>query len=76
MQIMKRTVLTLSFICGLLAFSSCRKEKETKEVEVVREVEVKEVEKEKGILERAGEKVDSEVNKEIDKKIDEIGDDN
>ncbi|MAN26188.1 MULTISPECIES: hypothetical protein [Mesonia] len=71
---MKRTFLTLSFICGLLAFTSCREETKTKEV--VREVEVKEKKEEKGILERAGEKVDSEVNKEIDKKIDEIGDDN
>ena len=42
---MKRTFLTLSFICGLLAFTSCREETKTKEV--VREVEVKEKKKKK-----------------------------
>lgn len=70
---MKRTVFTLSFICVLLAFTACREETKTKEV--VKEVEVKEKE-DKGILERAGEKVDDEVNKEIDEEIDKIGNDN
>ena len=49
---------------------------------MVREVEVERVEKaepaeeRKGILERAGEKVDDEANKKIDEEIDKIGDGN
>ena len=45
---------------------SCR---ETTEKTVIIE---KKAEEEKGILERAGEKVDKEVNEEIDKTIDKI----
>lgn len=62
-------VLTLVFLVAP-ALHSCR---ETKEKTVVIEKETKE---EKGVLEKAGEKVDKEVNDEIDKTIDEIGDDN
>lgn len=54
------------FTVGIL-FTSCR--------ETVKEVKV-ETEESKGIIERAGEKVDKKVNKEIDKAIDKIGDDN
>ncbi|MGY5846494.1 hypothetical protein ACW6QP_03675 [Salegentibacter sp. HM20] len=75
---MKRVFITGSFIAlAGLSLISCREttEKET----VVREVEVEKkepvVEEErKGILERAGEKVDRKVNNEIDRKIDEIDD--
>ncbi len=68
---MKNLLLVLTFVFLVApAFHSCR---ETKEKTVVIEKETKE---EKGVLEKAGEKVDKEVNDEIDKTIDEIGDDN
>lgn len=68
---MKKIIFALAFLT-FSAFSlvSCR---ETKEKTIVIEKEAKE---EKGILEKAGEKVDKEVNDEIDEKIEEIGDDN
>lgn len=72
---MKKVVFTM-VILTITAFSmvSCR---ETKEKTVIIEKEVEKApEEEKGILEKAGKKVDKEVNEEIDKKIDEIGDDN
>jgi hypothetical protein len=77
---MKRAILiTTLALLSAGSILSCREstERET----VVREVEVErtepvETEERKGILERTGERVDSEVNKEIDEKIDRIGDDN
>jgi len=76
---MKRSFLALGLLTITLVFSSCREEKETKEVvrevEVVKEVEV-EPEENKGILERTAEKVDDEVNKEVNEEIEKIGDDN
>ncbi|MBC8767494.1 hypothetical protein MWU78_00815 [Arenibacter sp. F26102] len=68
---MKKFIITI-LVLGLPFFAiiSCR---ETKEKTVIIE---KEVEKDKGILEKAGEKVDKEVNEKIDDAIDEIGDDN
>ncbi|MFT4832948.1 MAG: putative lipoprotein NlpE involved in copper resistance [Psychroserpens sp.] len=72
---MKKVIFAL-VILTLSAFSlvSCR---ETKEKTIIIEKEVEKKAKEnKGILEKAGEKVDKEVNEEIDKKIEEIGDDN
>ena len=74
---MKKLFLILGCSILLLAITSCREEAETKEV--VREVEVREVEvekEEKGILERTGEKVDQKVSKEVNEEIDKIGDDN
>jgi len=74
---MKKTIFAALIAVGLITFTSCREEAETKEV--VREVEVREVEvekEEKGILERTAEKVDDEVNKEVNEEIDKIGDDN
>lgn len=80
---MKRVfVLGSLFLVSTLSLVSCRETSEENEKEViVREVEVEkqtptETEREKGILERTGEKVDKEVNKEIDEEIDKIGDDN
>ncbi len=58
---------------------SCREtETKTEKTEIIREVEVKEVQSDesKGALQRAAERADNEVNKEIDKQIDKIGDDN
>lgn len=71
---MKKIILTI-LVLGLpfFAITSCR---ETKEKTVIIEKEVEEVEKDKGILEKAGEKADKEVNDKIDDAIDEIGDDN
>lgn len=78
---MKRIILLSAlFLFTATSLISCREttEKET----VVREVEVERVEKaepaeeRKGILERAGEKVDDEANKKIDEEIDKIGDGN
>lgn len=77
---MKRAILfTTLALLSAGSILSCREstERET----VVREVEVErtepvETEERKGILERTGERVDSEVNKEIDEEIDRIGDDN
>ncbi|MCM4150162.1 hypothetical protein DHD05_01050 [Arenibacter sp. N53] len=68
---MKKIVLTI-LVLGLPFFTmtSCR---ETKEKTVIIE---KEVEKDKGILEKAGEKADKEVNEKIDDAIEKIGDDN
>lgn len=68
---MKKFIITI-LVLGLpfFAITSCR---ETKEKTVIIE---KEVEKDKGILEKAGEKADKEVNEKIDDAIDEIGDDN
>jgi hypothetical protein len=74
---MKKLIFTALVAFGLISFTSCREEAETKEV--VKEVEVREVEvekEEKGILERTAEKVDDEVNKEVDEEIEKIGDDN
>lgn len=74
---MKKAFLTFGCMVSLFAITSCREEAETKEV--VREVEVREVKVEKedkGILERAGEKVDQKVSKEVNEEIDKIGDDN
>jgi len=78
---MKRVFIAgvILFFTGL-SFTSCRdaEEKETvvKEVEVEREQPEEVEEERKGILERAGEKVDGKVNKEVDEEIDKIGDDN
>ena len=82
---MKRVfVIGSLFLVSTLSLISCRETSEENEKEVIvkeREVEVEketpaETEERKGILERAGEKVDEEVNKEIDEEIDKIGDDN
>lgn len=79
---MRSSLLALGI--GLFFLSSCRDTKtqenaqtvpaQTETKEVIREVHVErvEVEKEDGILERAGKKIDKKVNREIDKKIDEI----
>ncbi|TBW30273.1 hypothetical protein [Gramella sp. KN1008] len=77
---MKRlSILAAMLLTVASVFTSCRetREKETivKEVEVEKEVDTPEEERE-GILERTAKKVDKEVNKEIDEKIEEIGDDN
>ncbi len=67
----KATIIFGAAIVGLTALNSCR---ETKEKETI--VIEKETGDSKGMLEKAGEKVDKEVNEEIDKAIDNIGDDN
>lgn len=70
---MKRSLVAISLLMFVLGMgTSCR---ETKEKTVVIEKEA-EVEENKGILEKAGEKADKEVNEEIDKVIEDIGDDN
>ncbi|WP_081212005.1 hypothetical protein [Salegentibacter sediminis] len=81
---MKRAfVLGSLFLVSTLSLVSCRETEETEKEVIVKEREVEvekqtpdETEEQKGILERAGEKVDKEVNKEIDEEIDKIGDDN
>lgn len=70
---MKKSLIAIPLLMFALGMgTSCR---ETKEKTIVIEKEA-EVEENKGILEKAGEKVDKEVNEEIDKTIDDIGDDN
>ena len=75
---MKRVFITGVLLLSIISLTSCRETAEEKTV--VKEVEVEkqepEVDKEeqKGILERAGEKVDNKVNKEIDEEIDKIDD--
>jgi hypothetical protein len=76
---MKRVLITgVIFLFTAMSLTSCREttEKETvvKEVEVEKEKTVEPEEEKKGILERAGEKVDGKVNKEIDEEIDKIDD--
>ncbi|HSI70390.1 MAG TPA: hypothetical protein VK941_09175 [Gillisia sp.] len=81
---MKRAILfTTLALLSAGSILSCREatESETvvREVEVEREVERTEpveTEERKGILQRTGERVDSEANKKIDERIDRIGDDN
>tara|TARA_R110002050_G_scaffold48356_3_gene112579 strand:- start:153308 stop:153514 length:207 start_codon:yes stop_codon:yes gene_type:complete len=64
---MRKLFIIVAFVSmAMPTLISCR---ETKEKTVIIE---KEAEEEKGVLERAGEKVDKEVNKEIDKTIDNI----
>ena len=70
---MRKSLLTSALLLCTLTFGiSCR---ETQEKQVIIEKETV-VEEEKGILEKAGEKVDEEVNEEVDKAIEDIGDDN
>ncbi|WP_289024375.1 hypothetical protein [uncultured Salegentibacter sp.] len=74
---MKRVFITGIFLLGTLSLTSCRETAEEKTV--VKEVEVQKEapepeEEQKGILERAGEKVDKKVNKEINEEIDKIDD--
>tara|TARA_R110000868_G_scaffold82956_10_gene234133 strand:- start:27135 stop:27341 length:207 start_codon:yes stop_codon:yes gene_type:complete len=64
---MRKLFIIVAFVSmAMPTLISCR---ETQEKTVIIE---KEAEEEKGVLERAGEKVDKEVNKEIDKTIDNI----
>jgi len=70
---MRKSLVTSALFLFALTFSiSCR---ETQEKQVIIEKEA-EVEENKGVLEKAGEKVDEEVNEEVDKAIEDIGDDN
>jgi membrane-bound ClpP family serine protease len=75
---MKRIILLSAlFLFTATSLISCREttEKET----VIKEVQVEKAEpaeERKGVLERAGERVDAEANKKIDKEIDKIGDGN
>jgi len=75
---MKRVFITGVFLLSVISLTSCRETAEektvVKEVEVQKEEPVVEEEEKKGILERAGEKVDEKVNKEIDEEIDKIDD--
>ncbi len=77
---MKRVLITgVILLFTTMSLTSCRDttEKETvvKEVEVEKkETATPKEEEKKGILERAGEKVDGKVNKEIDEEIDKIDD--
>ncbi|TDN90495.1 hypothetical protein DET49_105157 [Salegentibacter sp. 24] len=74
---MKRVLITgVILLFTAMSFTSCRET--TEKVTVVKEVEKEEpvVEEEKGILERAGEKVDNKVNEEIDEEIDKIDENN
>lgn len=75
---MKRVFITGVFLLGTLSLTSCRETAEektvVKEVEVQKEAPEPEEEEQKGILERAGEKVDEKVNKEINEEIDKIDD--
>ncbi|SKB75508.1 hypothetical protein SAMN05660776_2848 [Salegentibacter holothuriorum] len=75
---MKRVFITGVFLLGIISLTSCRETPEektvVKEVEVQKEVPEVEEEEQKGILERAGEKVDKKVNKEINEEIDKIDD--
>jgi uncharacterized lipoprotein YajG len=69
---MKKTILSISILFSLLAFTGCR-EKETKVI--IQEKPVETTTEQKGLLEKVGEEVDKEVNEEIDKTIDKIGND-
>lgn len=76
---MKRVLITgVILLFTAVSFSSCREttEKETvvREVEVEKEETAEPEEERKGILERAGEKVDGKVNEEIDEELDKIDD--
>ena len=68
---MRKVIFALTIVTfSTFSMVSCR---ETKEKTIIIE---KKVEEDKGILERAGEKVDKKANEEIDKTIEKIGDDN
>ncbi len=70
---MRKSIFTSAILFLALSINiSCR---ETQEKQVVIEKEA-EVEENKGVLQKAGEKVDKEVNEEVDKAIEDIGDDN
>lgn len=75
---MKRVFITGVFLLSIISLTSCRETAEektvVKEVEVEKEEPEVDKEEQKGILERAGEKVDNKVNKEIDEEIDKIDD--
>ena len=74
---MKSRMFIVLMILGTLTLTSCRDEEVVvREVEVVKEQEVKAVEEKEGILERTAGEVEKEVNKEIDEEIEKIGDDN
>lgn len=79
---MKKSILVLSLFSAGVFFTSCRdtaKEPTTVEKEVIIKEDPDPViveEEEEGILERAGEEIDSEVNKEVNEEIDKIGNDN
>lgn len=71
---MKRVILlTALLLFSASTLTSCRTE--TEKVTVIKEVE-KPSEERKGILERAGERVDKKVNDEIDEEIDNIENNN
>lgn len=76
---MKKSILVLSLMTAGLFFTACRDEKpktviKEKTIETKEPAKAEPKEESKGILERAGEKVDGKVNKEVDDKIDEIDD--
>jgi hypothetical protein len=75
---MKRVFITGVLLLSIISLTSCRETAEektvVKEVEVEKEEPEVDKEEQKGILERAGEKVDNKVNKEIDEEIDKIDD--